>query len=297
MTSVEEEGEAMTQIEDAFRAGWRAVFACMHNESSRGDVESALSEWRTRKDESCGSCDGSAGSPATPGTTQSSASGPTSGSVRDTASLAATKTSSNNETSRERSAHLFYAESEVFSEEDIALLKKVVRWVAKVPGKINSRWIRCHELAIAIGEMLQLPVVDGKYLSMEHSWIPLGERRLLDVYAPGRLPQVQLVDTSLPSFVSDYVVGPPRTDINRGLVEQLKSYMTTELHWCPITGDAVDNSQSWHCPDCERRYNKVTRWRVGRKLGRTLYRDEICIGMADTRELAAEIVSTMNKAV
>jgi hypothetical protein len=34
-------------------------------------------------------------------------------------------------------------------------------------------------------------------------------------------------------------------------------------------------------------------WRVGRKLGRTLYKDDQCVGMVDTLELAAEIVGTM----
>ena len=37
------------------------------------------------------------------------------------------------------------------------------------------------------------------------------------------------------------------------------------------------------------------RWRVGRKLGRTLYRDDECIGMVDTRALAAQIVDAMNR--
>jgi hypothetical protein len=36
-------------------------------------------------------------------------------------------------------------------------------------------------------------------------------------------------------------------------------------------------------------------WRVGRKLGRTLYCDDVCVGMVDTPELAAEIVAAMNK--
>src|ERR1700685_3701975 len=35
-------------------------------------------------------------------------------------------------------------------------------------------------------------------------------------------------------------------------------------------------------------------WRVGRKLGRTLYKDDQCVGMFDTPELAAEIVRAMN---
>jgi hypothetical protein len=38
-------------------------------------------------------------------------------------------------------------------------------------------------------------------------------------------------------------------------------------------------------------------WRVGTKLGRTLYRDEQCVGMVDTPELAAGIVAAMNKAL
>lgn len=37
-------------------------------------------------------------------------------------------------------------------------------------------------------------------------------------------------------------------------------------------------------------------WRVGRKLGRTLYRDDACVGMVDTPELAAQIAAAMNEA-
>jgi hypothetical protein len=35
-------------------------------------------------------------------------------------------------------------------------------------------------------------------------------------------------------------------------------------------------------------------WRVGRRLGRTLYLDDECVGMVDTPEIAARIVETMN---
>jgi hypothetical protein len=37
------------------------------------------------------------------------------------------------------------------------------------------------------------------------------------------------------------------------------------------------------------------RWRVGRKLGRTLYVDGVCVGMVDTTTLAKAIVHTMNR--
>ena len=36
-------------------------------------------------------------------------------------------------------------------------------------------------------------------------------------------------------------------------------------------------------------------WRVGRKLGRTIYKDDVCVGMVDTSELATEIVNRMNE--
>ncbi len=37
-------------------------------------------------------------------------------------------------------------------------------------------------------------------------------------------------------------------------------------------------------------------WRVGNKLRRTLYRDDVCVGMVDTPELASAIVEAMNAA-
>lgn len=35
-------------------------------------------------------------------------------------------------------------------------------------------------------------------------------------------------------------------------------------------------------------------WRVGRKLGRTLYVDDVCVGMVDSPALAEAIVAAMN---
>lgn len=37
-------------------------------------------------------------------------------------------------------------------------------------------------------------------------------------------------------------------------------------------------------------------WRVGTKLGRTIYRDDALVGLVDTQDLAAEIVASMNGA-
>ena len=40
----------------------------------------------------------------------------------------------------------------------------------------------------------------------------------------------------------------------------------------------------------------VEPWRVGRKVGRTLYRGDALIGLMDTRELAAQVVEAVNAA-
>jgi hypothetical protein len=37
-------------------------------------------------------------------------------------------------------------------------------------------------------------------------------------------------------------------------------------------------------------------WRIGRKLLRTLYRDDVVVGMVDTPEIATAIVEAMNAA-
>lgn len=39
----------------------------------------------------------------------------------------------------------------------------------------------------------------------------------------------------------------------------------------------------------------MAEWRTGRKVGRTIYRDEVLVGVMDTPELAAEVVAALNE--
>lgn len=81
--------------------------------------------------------------------------------------------------------------------------------VARVPNHLDERGreIRCHELARAVArELLRraglgtpgIRVVDGRLGAIEHSWLELTsalkDQAILDVYTPGRVPQVQLID-------------------------------------------------------------------------------------------------------
>lgn len=93
--------------------------------------------------------------------------------------------------------------------------------------------LRCHEVARAVGEMLELQVQDGWYGNVDHTWLWVRNDRdhrgaILDVYAVGRLPMVQLV--SLDSVIGHYRAGSsaslyresrPRTDIRATIVQML----------------------------------------------------------------------------
>jgi len=87
--------------------------------------------------------------------------------------------------------------------------------------------LRCHELARAILSILDedpinLEVVDGHCGPVEHSWLRYGDGLIIDAYAPGRLPAVQIVD---PLVGSGYRPGPERRDIRHAVVARLVAEM------------------------------------------------------------------------
>lgn len=129
-----------------------------------------------------------------------------------------------------------YSETEVFLVNEILLLRRATRIAERMP---NVEDVRCHELARAFAATLGLPsecVQDGSYGFVEHTWLWLSppDVRLmairsnlppiLDVYAVGQLPQVQLLNANnggLPHVGWAYRPGPPRTDIDEDLVKRL----------------------------------------------------------------------------
>ncbi len=107
--------------------------------------------------------------------------------------------------------------------------------VARVPSHLDpeGREVRCHELARAVarclaGQRVAHQVVDGLLWAVDHTWIVLpdpGRRLLLDMYAPGRLPQVQLIcDDACVS--RGYTPGEERTDVRWSVVDHLVRAMT-----------------------------------------------------------------------
>lgn len=142
----------------------------------------------------------------------------------------------------EETAMRNYSREVIFSKDELRLLESAIDLLERVPNGVfknhgdTGDLLRCHELARAFGRVLGLKVQDGKVGPIEHSWlwtkdpayallVPIKEPTLgshnfalraniLDVYAPGKLPQVQLIH-SAPEVAPDYIPSPePRDDID-----------------------------------------------------------------------------------
>lgn len=82
-----------------------------------------------------------------------------------------------------------YAATEVFDQRDVEAFMLALRAVAVMPDNGRS----CHEVCADVADMIGYEPVRGYYGDVEHSWFELPSGAILDVYAPGRFPQVQLV--------------------------------------------------------------------------------------------------------
>ena len=122
-----------------------------------------------------------------------------------------------------------YSETDVFSQYQLDVLEAAERLVDAIqdPPVGADPW-RCHEVARAVGVRLGLRCVDGKYGSVDHTWLVVGVGDvILDVYAVGSLPQVRLLDVRLWMLphAKGYVAGAPRDDIRVDALKALAVFM------------------------------------------------------------------------
>lgn len=115
-----------------------------------------------------------------------------------------------------------YAERVCFQPAHLRLLSRVESYVAGVASSWGNE-LRCYELARAVHLVVhehehKLLVIDGKCGPIEHSWLYISDGVILDPYAPGRLPAVQLVDLIVGSA---YKPGTLRADIRQPIVDRL----------------------------------------------------------------------------
>jgi hypothetical protein len=120
-----------------------------------------------------------------------------------------------------------YAERVCFRDLHLRLRSRVESHVARVSSSWGNE-LRCHELARAIqlveGEH-DLELFDGKCGPIEHSWLRFSDGVILDPYAPGRLPAVQIVD---PIVGVAYQPADLRNDIRQSIVALLVREMGGE---------------------------------------------------------------------
>lgn len=123
-----------------------------------------------------------------------------------------------------------YSERDIFAKWECSLRSAAERYIEAVPYELDGEVVRCHELARAVGQMLDLEVADGWYGMIDHSWLWTrkpkrsffadGVPNILDVYAVGRLPMVQLVSSS-PHLPYEYRRGDARKDVRQIVVDDL----------------------------------------------------------------------------
>lgn len=124
----------------------------------------------------------------------------------------------------------------IASEPFLRALELATRFVGRMPiADPSGRDVRCHEIArstvwylskFQFGEQAngcKMKVVDGVYGIVDHSWILLSyanQHAILDVYAVGRLPMVQLclVETPIFKFIEMFEEREPRNDIRGDVI-------------------------------------------------------------------------------
>lgn len=115
-----------------------------------------------------------------------------------------------------------YMEQEL-SQSAVKYLRAAETLVARAPAKTRDGWVRCHELTRAVGMIIGLSWIDGRFGIVEHSWLELAGGLVLDVYAVGSLPQVQICDVASATLrgAREYREGPARDDIDDRVITWL----------------------------------------------------------------------------
>lgn len=128
-----------------------------------------------------------------------------------------------------------YSEREVFSPDELRLFERATALVRAMPHLDPlGREVRCHEVARVVASHLKLPHYDGLYeLGAQHSWCETPGGHVLDVYAVGRIPPVQLIAvvTTMPRR---FRRGSYREDIREGIITWLIDITTggSRTHHC-----------------------------------------------------------------
>lgn len=129
-----------------------------------------------------------------------------------------------------------YSYTHVFNVGEIGLRALAEKCVEAIPED-NESALRCHEIARAVGRVLGLDHQDGYYCAVDHTWLIVpdlrlgGGRCILDVYAVGRLPMVQLVEVQSPGLGHRalYEAGELRGDIRNETIDRLVFLMREAL--------------------------------------------------------------------
>lgn len=117
-----------------------------------------------------------------------------------------------------------YAGRRVFTGKAMAAAKAAALVVSHIK-EVEDEKLRCHEVARIVQRILKpifpIKLRDGSYgICIDHSWC-LIDGYILDVYAVGSIPQVQLVDANLPGINAFNPAQEEREGVNHDLVDEI----------------------------------------------------------------------------
>lgn len=152
---------------------------------------------------------------------------------------------------------------EVFTTEDMAFFRTARLLVSGLPAKVDEQWVRCHELARLVAELVPgLEVQDGSYGAVEHSWCVLPSKAILDVYVPGGYPQVQLADARWVGSPTRYRAGEIRADIRQNVLHRLRTVALPLMGPHPAAEDRiVFSGEQWVMPNPQQVADRLERKR------------------------------------
>lgn len=125
-----------------------------------------------------------------------------------------------------------YSERRIFTARELDCYRRAVQLVDRIDETVFEGELRCHEVARAVGKILELPHEDGRYIYADHTWLRVTctvSNAILDVYAVGAMPPVQLLDAFPPLRRNGlYLRKEERTDIRQDIIDTLLQQMTRQ---------------------------------------------------------------------
>ena len=106
-----------------------------------------------------------------------------------------------------------------FTFKELSLWRRATALVESIDANELTFPVDSHVLAAAVGQLLKLELVHGRYSCRTHTWLMTRDEVILDVFAFDRMPRVQLVHLE---FESRYDFSEPKDRNCKAIDEEVR---------------------------------------------------------------------------